>query len=218
MQKRKSDNQSKSESKRQKTAATRSEETKASGRPTKAKASKSDEPKKPLRVRKQEEFDRNAREDPNHVFHDLYVCRGKGPDGSPTYDQAGFELDYDKVMDWFKPHPIRKPTLKQSERMHERFKQKHKDEKEMGRLFYKNGAAPEDSIKRPSCAPDAWKEKVGKDLGVLWHEIDLDDFREWDRQGFPKAGKGEYEKFTDDERKHFTDLLTGASLRKCFKK
>jgi hypothetical protein len=35
--------------------------------------------------------------DPLHTFYDLYRCHKKGPDGSPTYDSAGFQLDYKKV-------------------------------------------------------------------------------------------------------------------------
>ncbi|KAM0543653.1 hypothetical protein ACHAO7_009275 [Fusarium culmorum] len=41
--------------------------------------------------------------DPLYTFYDLHKCHQKGPNGSPTYDSAGFQLDYKKVKDWMKP-------------------------------------------------------------------------------------------------------------------
>jgi hypothetical protein len=33
------------------------------------------------------------------TFHHLYQCHDKGRDGFPTYDEGGFELDWEKVND-----------------------------------------------------------------------------------------------------------------------
>lgn len=46
---------------------------------------------------------RNKHTDPLYSFYDLHRCHRKGPDGSPTYDSAGFQLDYEKVAKWMKP-------------------------------------------------------------------------------------------------------------------
>ncbi|KAI5212166.1 hypothetical protein AUEXF2481DRAFT_282 [Aureobasidium subglaciale EXF-2481] len=37
-----------------------------------------------------------AKMNPLAFSHDKQIMEGKGPDGSPTYDQAGFEIDYEK--------------------------------------------------------------------------------------------------------------------------
>ena len=48
---------------------------------------------------KNEMFKAESRVDPLKTFHDLYVCYEKGPKGSPTFDEAGFQLDYEKAAD-----------------------------------------------------------------------------------------------------------------------
>lgn len=40
---------------------------------------------------------------PLSAFHDLDRCNQKGREGSPTYDSAGFQLDFNKVENWMKP-------------------------------------------------------------------------------------------------------------------
>ena len=60
-----------------------------------------------------ENFDGDPLDNPSYVFHELHVCRERGSDGPPTYDKAGYELNYDKVMQWHnasrrRPRP-RKP-------------------------------------------------------------------------------------------------------------
>lgn len=40
---------------------------------------------------------------PAFAFHDIARCYKKGRNGSPTYEDAGFQLDYNKVCDWKKP-------------------------------------------------------------------------------------------------------------------
>ncbi|THV63444.1 hypothetical protein D6D27_10614, partial [Aureobasidium pullulans] len=48
------------------------------------------------RVQKDELFVEQTRLDPRAAFHDLHKCLDKGPNGSPTADNAGFQLDYEK--------------------------------------------------------------------------------------------------------------------------
>ena len=56
-------------------------------------------------------FGQNALVNPIHSFHDLHVCHKGGPNGPPVYDEAGFELDYDKVDDWMHPKPYNKRKM-----------------------------------------------------------------------------------------------------------
>ncbi|MCJ1379631.1 hypothetical protein MMC17_002733 [Xylographa soralifera] len=115
-------------------------------------------------------------------------------------------------MNWFIPRPVRRLTVKQTERMMDEFSRKRKDEAAMKALFYEDGAAPEGDVNFYAC--DAWKEKVAKDLGVKWHLVGLKHFSEWDEKGFKKAKKGEYQDFDEAERDRLMRLLEGASLRK----
>lgn len=49
--------------------------------------------------------------DPTETFHNLQVCHKKGPNGSPTYDEAGFQLDWHKVDKWMKPQAYNKGRM-----------------------------------------------------------------------------------------------------------
>jgi hypothetical protein len=74
---------------------------------------KPEQPKGRLsRVEKDELFRDESRMNPLASFHDLYKCLDKGRDGSPTYDEAGFQLDFDKVARWMKRS--QRPRVKMS--------------------------------------------------------------------------------------------------------
>ena len=61
-----------------------------------------------------------------HAFHELHVCYAKGPNGSPTYDKAGFELDYEKVAQWMKP--VTRQQIKRSIPKQEKYFEKKREE------------------------------------------------------------------------------------------
>jgi hypothetical protein len=54
---------------------------------------------------------------------------------------------------------------------------------------------------------------VSKDLNVPWHKIEVEHFQEWERRGFKKARRGEYENFSTAEKERMMTLMSGASLR-----
>ncbi|KAF2677550.1 hypothetical protein K458DRAFT_436482 [Lentithecium fluviatile CBS 122367] len=56
---------------------------------------------------------------------------------------------------------------------------------------------------------DALKDRVSKHLGILWHEIELEHFEKWEKQGFHKGKKGEYQNFTPEYKQWMTDFLGG---------
>jgi hypothetical protein len=77
------------------------------------------------RIQKDQLFRDEARMNPLRTFHDLYRCHDKGREGSPTYDDAGFELDYEKVADWMKPQAYNKnKMIRGMERAVERLRMK----------------------------------------------------------------------------------------------
>ncbi len=48
---------------------------------------------------------------PSEACHSISDCFHKGPNGSPTYDKSGLELDYEKVANWMKPKPYNKRAI-----------------------------------------------------------------------------------------------------------
>ena len=140
----------------------------------------------------------------------LYVCYDKGPNGSPTYDKSGFQLDYHKVAEWMKPKPYNKNAMIRG--MDRAVDQAQREEERMAEIFFEKGEAPADA--GMSTAANFWKDRVSKDLNVPWHKIGVPEFEEWEKRGFKKARKGEYEDFSKEDMEREMRLLSGASLRK----
>lgn len=137
------------------------------------------------------------------------MCYDKGPKGSPTYDEQGFEMDYHKVADWMKPRAYNKRSMVNGM---ERTLEKGRQEAErMKEIFFAPGAAPESDENS-----NYWKDRVSKDLNIPWHKIGVKEFEEWERRGFPKAAKGAYDSsnISDKDRARMNAMLSGASLRK----
>jgi hypothetical protein len=159
---------------------------------------------------KNEEYRQFALDNEDHTFHELHVCYAKGPNGSPTYDKSGFQLDYGKVADWMAPKPCNKgAVVRGMDRSIERWK---KERKEMAEIFFEKGEAPSDD--HFTEGDDYWKDRVSKDLGVPWHKIEVKHFEEWEKRGFPKARREEYENPSKKEWTRMMGLMSGASLRK----
>ncbi len=87
----------------------------------------------------------------------------------------------------------------------------YSEKRQMAEIFFEKGEAPAEP--EHSRGHDAWKDRVSKDLNVPWHKITVEHFREWEKRGFKKARRGDYESFSEKERERFTRLLSGASLR-----
>ncbi|KAM0426028.1 hypothetical protein ACHAPT_008659 [Fusarium lateritium] len=157
------------------------------------------------------DFAAEALADPSAAFHDLYVCHKKGPNGSPTYDSAGFQLDYKKVNDWMKPQRYNKSRMVNS--MNRHLEKQAKEDEVMVKSFFVDAKAPGGR----DCGPfmDFLKDHVSKDLGVPWHQIDSKRVKEWEEKGFEKINADEWwHEPNEEERKRFMKMLEGASLRK----
>jgi hypothetical protein len=157
---------------------------------------------------KEEEYAERVLNDPDHCFHELHVCFKKGPNGSPTYDKAGFELDYDKVAHWMKPQAYNKSKIMNS--MNRAVNRAEDEKKRMAVMFFEPGAAPEGH----GLDCNYWKDRVSKDLGIPFHKIGVEEFEKWEKMGFPKAKKGDYQNPSGAERERMLKLIEGASLRK----
>ena len=170
--------------------------------------------RKDCRICEDEDNEWRALNDPKHTFHGLHVCRAKGRDGSPTLDEADYELDYDKVMNWFKPKS-RASVKAAGYRMEKSLKTESNEEQHMLDACFEKGAAPRrDDPKMPIHTMIAIKEKVEKDIGVPYHKVDLDAVKDWEKRGFQKAKQGEYTTFSSEDRRRFMKLTSGSALRK----
>ena len=154
---------------------------------------------------KEDEYRQFGLENEGHCFHELYVCHHKGPNGSPTYDKQGFQLDYDKVAKWMQPQAYNKSAIMNG--MEGSLKKGQSDAEQMRDIFFEKG------INMPSTDNvDYWKDRVSKDLWVPWHRIGVEHFKEWEKRGFEKAKSDVI--VSEEQRRRMLDLYSGASLRK----
>ncbi|XXH01282.1 hypothetical protein Hte_007637 [Hypoxylon texense] len=148
--------------------------------------------------------------DPSETFHDLYVCHRKGRNGSPTYDSAGFRLDWKKVDDWMKPRAYNKSSIVKG--MSKALERHAREEREIYDIFFVDGKGPD---YEPTHVMNYLKDHVSKDLGVPWHQIGPKQLVEWEKRGFPKQRAEDWWREPNKiERDRMSKMLGGASLRK----
>lgn len=149
--------------------------------------------------------------DPTGLHHCIHVCFAKGPKGSPTYDENGFELEYHTVAQFVSPdaRKCRKVRVTTSfvEKADRYVKNLIKEQDEMAEIFGESGAVPEDF---------GWwdyegiiRDRMSKDLDVPWHKVWSKEFRKWDKKRFRKAKIGEYTKETPGERTKYQGFSSG---------
>ncbi|KAI4860412.1 hypothetical protein F4820DRAFT_109162 [Hypoxylon rubiginosum] len=163
-------------------------------------------------------FKQKALLDPSEMFHDLYTCHRKGRTGSPTYDQAGFQLDWKKVDDWMKPRAYNKSSAVKG--MSKALERHARERREMYEIFFVDGKGPECE---PTYVMDYLRDHVSKDLGIPWHQIGPKQLVEWEKRGFPKQKAEEWwrepneewwREPNEEERTRIVKMMEGASLRK----
>ncbi|KAK5073061.1 hypothetical protein LTR64_000530 [Lithohypha guttulata] len=125
------------------------------------------EPEKPKgrlnAYQKDELYGQKALLDPMMIFHDLHVCYEKGPNGSRTYDSAGFQLSYSKVRSWMQPRAYNKKSIMNS--MGRSLARGESEIEQIYRIFFTDGKVPEDEFSMM----DYIKDKISKDIGVPFH-------------------------------------------------
>lgn len=162
-------------------------------------------------MQKEALFVEKTRRDPAAHFHDLYKCRDRGPNGSPTYDAAGFRLDYDKVIDWFKPVPYNKNRmLKGMERSVARGRSL--DEHAI-QAFFENFEAAKEKIFGSPFQMDLVKDTISKDLGIPLHKIGHEEIESWEQKGFEKHKLEEYMTYSEEDKNRISKMMVGSKLR-----
>ncbi|KAK9781549.1 hypothetical protein SCAR479_01420 [Seiridium cardinale] len=172
---------------------------------------KPEKPKGRLSRAQKDELDKQERlMDPSATFHHLYVCHRKGRDGSPTYDEAGFQLDWEKVNDWFKPRPYSRSSAVRG--MEGRLKRDEAERRTMFDIFFVDGKAP---ATHDADVTNHMRDHVSKDLGIPWHQIGPEQLKIWREKGFEKVEADEWWRPpNDEERKRMLNMLSGGSMRK----
>ncbi|KAI0848778.1 hypothetical protein F5Y00DRAFT_262247 [Daldinia vernicosa] len=147
--------------------------------------------------------------DPREAFHDLYVCLEKGPEGSPTYDAAGFQLDWEKVDSTMHGSYTRSGVVNAMENVVDRMEC---EERDMFKMFFVDGKPPD---AESTTVLQYLQDHVSKDLGVPWHQIGSNYLVEWEKRGFPKQKAGKWWREPNGmEERRMMKMESGASLRK----
>ncbi|KAL8899382.1 MAG: hypothetical protein Q9207_006227 [Kuettlingeria erythrocarpa] len=131
----------------------------------------------------------------------IQICLRKGPQGSPTYDEAGYELDFAYILkSTRRPQRLGKrgmEKLKQDRKQDERKRELMAVTESQARKFYMG----------------AMDNKVAQDLGIAYHEVGMEEYEEWHKKGFRRK-EGELENLDDEEQERLEKLVTGCALRK----
>ncbi|MCJ1463264.1 hypothetical protein MMC07_001870 [Pseudocyphellaria aurata] len=128
------------------------------------------------------------------------ICLRKGPRGSPTFDEMGYELDYEYVLKCQgRPRPLSK---RQMARLDEKGKESERKKKIMWA----------DTEQVPSTEP-TWDDRVARDLGIAYHEVGVEEYEEWQKKGF-HVEAGEFENPSQEEQDRIHKLMVGCALRK----
>ncbi|KAF2653770.1 hypothetical protein K491DRAFT_717738 [Lophiostoma macrostomum CBS 122681] len=160
---------------------------------------------------KEKEYTDFVKQHEGHMFHELHVCYDKGPNGSPTYDKAGFELDFEKVADWMKPVSVQ--TVKRrmgTKKYNDGFDKSIRDTERMHQIFF--GVPSRADV--PYFVNEAAKDRVSKDLQIPCHRIGVAEFEDWETRGFQKHRLDEYSSLSQAQQDRLMNLFSGSALRK----
>lgn len=124
----------------------------------------------------------------------------KGPNGSPTYDRLGYELDRDYVLKYCgggRPRPLSKRAQKHIE-------EQGKEEQRKMEII----GLPESCNRFHAC-----DDRVARDLGIAYHEVGVEEYERWAAKGF-NAKKEDFENPSEEEKDRLFTLMQGCALRK----
>ncbi|KAL8995213.1 MAG: hypothetical protein Q9169_005001 [Polycauliona sp. 2 TL-2023] len=127
-------------------------------------------------------------------------CLRKGRTGSPTYDELGYELDYDYILKC--SLGPRRAGARSDKKMDQGQKDDARKSEIMGR--------PDDVRIQEGAA---WDDRVARDLGKAFHEVGIEEYEEWAMKGF-KIQDGEFENPSEEEEARLLKLRSGCALRK----
>lgn len=162
-------------------------------------------------MQKEALYNEKTRRDPVETFHHLHKCRDKGPNGSPTYDRAGFRMDYKKVMDWFKPVAYnKKRMIKGMDRALARGQSLNEHTIE---VFFEDSEAAKEALAHSPFQMDLVHDTMSKDLGIPLHKIGHEEIDMWEQKGFEKHKLEEYMTYSEEDKKRIMKMMVGSKLR-----
>ncbi|KUI57984.1 hypothetical protein VP1G_05318 [Cytospora mali] len=164
-------------------------------------------------MQKERLYAQKSREDPLATFHHLYRCRDKGREGSPTYDCAGFQLDYDKVMGWFGGGAVSKKAMINGMTM--AVSRAQSLEEKIAKAFFDDfEEAREKILERSRMSIELAKDTISKDPGIPWHKIGHEEIDLWEKQGFKKNKVEDWLTYSEEDRRRYMKMLAGGKHRK----
>lgn len=155
-------------------------------------------------------YKEKTRNDPAAFSHDLYVCYDRGPNGPPTYNTAGFRLDYDKVVEWFKPVPYNKQRMLKG--MERRVAKAKTLDEHTFQAFFEDFEEDKEKISGNPILSSLVRDTMSKDLGVPLHKIDHADIGRWVQKGFKKHKVEDWINYSDEDMKRDLKMTGGSRL------
>lgn len=128
----------------------------------------------------------------------------RGPRGSPTYDELGYELDYEYIIRASRIPRGRDVGSKRAEQ---------KTEKEARDRERKAEIMGRPCTVETVCETVAWDGRVARDLGKAFHEVGVEEYEKWAAKGF-EVQEGEFVDLGKEEEKRLLRVQTGSALRK----
>lgn len=162
-------------------------------------------------MQEDELYREKARKDPAHGFHHLYVCYDRGPNGPPTYDTAGFRLDYNKVVDWFKP--VRYNKKRMINGMDRALARGQSLDEHIIQAFFEDFEAAKEKMRGHPIHMSLVKDTISKDLGIPLHKIDHEEINLWEQKGFTKHKVEDWVSYSDEDKKRDLKMMQGSKLR-----
>lgn len=131
-------------------------------------------------------------------------CLNKGPNGSPTYDSLGYELDYHAIA-----AATRRPRARSGKKYMEMLERERNEDDRKTELMGMN------RNEVSAFSMTAWDDRVSRDLGIPYHKVKMEHFEEWYEKGF-RAQPGEFnaKNITPEDEKRINKLAVGSAFRK----
>ncbi|OCL06374.1 hypothetical protein AOQ84DRAFT_321525 [Glonium stellatum] len=131
-------------------------------------------------------------------------CFRKGPNGSPTYDRLGYELDYHAIA-----ASRRRPRKRSGKKYDEMLERSQNEEKRKAMIM---GMDQKDVS---ALSLMAWNDRISRDLGIPYHKVEMKHFEEWYAKGL-RAQPGEFraKNISPEEQERINNLALGSAFRK----
>lgn len=192
-------------SKRTKKADLAPKATKAAKEKPKAAKATKEKPKAPPSSKGKKSPPSESSSDSSSTDDDPVLrCLNKGPNGSPTYDSLGYELDYHAIA-----ASTRRPRARSGKKYMEMLERERNEGDRKTELMGMN----RNEVSAFSMM--AWDDRVSRDLGIPYHKVKMEHYEEWYEKGF-RAQPGEFnaKNITPEEKERINKLAVGSAFRK----